>query len=411
MTPDELHRPTAPRKARIAAGVIATTGILATVGVFLLIGLPGLRPQPMTVGEPDLARAIQEALPRVQTAIDEARSTVETATGATAEALITPADDAAAPEEAAAGSAAGHLFESTLLDPADPSVTLVTTTIHSCELMVMRAQSLIDPAKTLVGAPDQVDESASPKVVSAESARQVPQGLADCVADLRSDARTTETALREARAAAADAQARTDNQTARQALTAAIDSAQLALDGSAGKVADDTVRQTLAAAIATAQEATAAETPTTGWEAVDAQTKTLTEAKPPLEAATQAVAEAQSAWQGAEEARIAAEQAAAKTASSGAGHSAGSGKSSGSGAGAASGGGQASGSGASTSGAKRPTTITGPTCAAGSHNSGSAFGCDANGCWVHKGPCVVDAVCSPGTHWGSCGQMPCCLPD
>lgn len=174
------------------------------------------------------------------------------------------------------------------------------TTITELERVIATATALPAAPATDQAAPwrswdtDRLQAGASDLAESETAARQVSTDL---------------TAATRAVTSSHEAWATADRDAALSDLTAVIDSASAVLAASDGKVIDPAVRDTLAAEIAAATEALDGTTPT-DTDGLIASAATAREHATTIAGATQAVTDAQAAWE-AEQARIATEQAAA----------------------------------------------------------------------------------------------------
>ena len=275
--------------AYVVEGVIVILTVITAIAAFVIVGLPGLSPKPLAEADPALAASLRNQVPAVETAVANARNTVDYVTGTGA----APATD----------GTNGKLAQlNTWLASGDPSVAAIQTAATRCEATISQVAVLLDPERTLVGASDQVDGTASPAVVSFDEARDLSEALASCVPDLVTARQDATAALDTARTSAADTDAAADNTAARTALQSAIESAQGVLSSSEGKVTDDAVRQTLAAAITTASDLLTTTAPTTGWAQIDQDTATVTAEATDLSGASAKVSQAQSDWQTAQDA-------------------------------------------------------------------------------------------------------------
>ena len=278
--------------AYVVEGIIAALTVVVAITAFVVIGLPGLAPKPLAEADPTAAASLRDQIPVVESAISNAQNAIGYVTGT----------DAAPATEGTNGRLAQL---NTWLASDDPSVADIQAVVTLCTQTVAQANVLLDPERTLAGTSDQADDSSTPRIISFDTVRDVSQALASCVPDLGSARMDATAALEAARTAASDQAATADNTAARTELQSAIDAANGVLSGSEGKVSDDAVRQTLAAAITTAADALAAEAPATGWAQIDQDTTTVTAAAMALSGASDAVTQAQSDWQAAQDAAAA----------------------------------------------------------------------------------------------------------
>ncbi len=289
------------RKARLIVGTAGGLAVLLLVGVFLAVGLPQLQPKPLVEKEPEIAAALGDVMPKVEDSIAGAEETIDAVTGKTVGPKAVDGETL---------SPAVKVFATTVLEATDPAVTRIHGMVSECESLLVEAEALLDPKRTLMGSSDQVDELSTPKIIASGVSRGVLNGLETCVTDLGASGEAAGTALNTVKAEEAGTQAAVDNQAARAALEADITEAQSIHDSSSGQVMDESTRSALAESIQDARDALSAEVPAAGWEAVDAQTKALVDTASSLQAPRNAVTASQQAWS-AEQERIRQEREAA----------------------------------------------------------------------------------------------------
>ncbi len=334
------------------------------LGTFVVVGLPQLLPRPLTQADPRLHATLYEQVEQAQAGVAEAEAAVDRVTGLGAQ----------APEEGL--SDAGRAQATTWLQPDDRLVEDLTALIRDCQEAIGEAQTAMDPGLTLIGGPDQENPTSTPKVVALGAVRGVSDRLTACAESTAAAIEAAEDGLEQTKREAADAQAGSGFDAAVEKLTASAEAAQAVLDVTSGKVADDRVRQDLASRVAQSRELLGQAVSPDGWEEVDAQTRRLGEATAQLEEAVAVVTAAQSEWQAAEDARIAAERAAAqqpRSSSSGGSRASGSSFSGSSGQGSLSGASGGSGGGGGGGGASSPVSPPDPMLK-------PVISCAASGC-------------------------------
>jgi hypothetical protein len=196
-----------------------------------------------------------------------------------------------------------------------PEVTALTETVTRCAKTEKTSKTHLDGKATRIGTAKQVKNGAS-QVVTLVEAEKVTKDTENCVTEVKANETAATKALDDAKTKAGLAKATADNTAAHGVLSKAITDAETVLTGSDGKVTDTKTRDTLKTAIDTAKTVLDAK-PGTDMEALETNTKAVTDAAAPLSAPVKTVTDSQAAWQSDQDAKAAAEAAAqAKSGSS-----------------------------------------------------------------------------------------------
>jgi len=286
---------------KVEATIMLACPILA-IAAFLGLGLPQFLPQPpapLTQVSPETATQIETEITRTTATLQSGRTTLKNSVACTEGDTTKTCQTAPAVKDGE--SVPAHAYAATFLPKSDLSVTTLEKVITRCEETIESARKVLDPEATLIGETREGDSGAI--VIPLSGAKQMVDYLTLCQTNVVQAAKGVTTALNMAKVVASDKEAKALNQTARDGLAAAIDTAQGVYDGSAGQVTIEQVRTDLASWLATSRTALEAPVPVTGWSIIEAQTIALTATATSLTDQTGSVQESQAAWQEAEDAK------------------------------------------------------------------------------------------------------------
>ncbi|MCL2737052.1 MAG: M15 family metallopeptidase [Propionibacteriaceae bacterium] len=263
-----------------AEAALMAVCVIVAVAMGIVIAPRTLEPHPLDTAAPATATSIRTTLDTLTTTLAPLTQVIGQDTGV----------DAPGPDQSA--GAGQQTYSSTWLAADDPLVTAVKDQATQCRTLVGAAQSMLDPAQTLVGMADQTDTSSTPEIVSSGQAATMATTLRQCLISLDRAIQDMHLGLESAKNSAAVSAASDAEQAARSSFDATLVSAQEVYDTTPDTSATEAPLAALSAQLAdsnaVAAQIDSAEPPTT-WQALDEQTDTIQSSNQALGSAVIAV--------------------------------------------------------------------------------------------------------------------------